>query len=119
MFLLTEELRTDVEQTTPIKDCSKAHGVSPSQYSNHDRGPGWRRSCGWGCAGAAPVRPRPNTHATHGAACVVSHAHDLCARWLGRGALPALCITIPPCTTAAPAGGAHVAGGVRGRLACA
>ena len=74
---------------------------------------GWQRSCVRGCAGAARVRPSPDTHATRGGARVVIHPHGRWARWLGRGALPALCIAIPPCTTAAPAGGAHAGGGVR------
>ena len=64
-----------------------------------------------GCAGAARVRPSPAAHAMRGAARAATHAHDRWARGLGRGALTALRITIPPCTTAAPAGGAH-AGGV-------
>ena len=57
------------------------------------------------------MRPSPAAHAMRGAARAATHAHDRWARGLGRGALTALRITIPPCTTAAPAGGAH-AGGV-------
>ena len=60
------------------------------------------------------MRPCPATHAKRGAACVVSHPHGLSARWLGRGALAALCTAIPPRTTAAPAGGAHAGGGCAG-----
>ena len=65
------------------------------------------------------MRPSPHTHATRGGARDVIHPHGRWARWLGRGALPALCIAIPRCTTAAPAGGAHAGGGVRERLLCA
>ena len=67
-----------------------ARSVVHHHHPTHDHGPGWRRSCAQGSAGAAPVRLRPNAHATRGEGCVVLYSHGLWGRRLGHGGIVGL-----------------------------
>ena len=67
-----------------------ARSVVHHHHPTHDHGPGWRRSCAQGSAGAAPVHLRPNAHATRGEGCVVLYSHGLWGRRLGHGGIVGL-----------------------------
>ena len=92
------------------------YGPPHTTLPTHDRARGWRRSCGWGCAGAALTCFEWNyAKLEHGN---VFYTHDMAQDSPGYAALPLRTITHHPPHTRPCAGLAALMrlGGVRGRL---
>ena len=88
----------------PMTDAGANHG--------HDRGPGWRRSCRLGCAGATPPTAALDVRARGHEPCAVqphSHPRSTSSSASGRS------LSCTPPLPVRAAGGTHAAGGVRER----